>query len=211
MSRTLERRLANLINTKTFKRLGYKKWHQLILRATVAGSIDELSEKDRTIIEKAEHELLVTTANIYLDIDGVLLNGKKNKAPIGINYFLKTLNKLTMDGVGVYWLTTHCNGDASTAVKYLEPYINKPLSRAILEQIKPTSWTVKTQGIDFKKPFLWFDDKPFGWVDESAMKKHGVVNSLVIVDLDKQPLALIFITLKLKRMLKKVSEKSSKI
>ena len=207
MSLALDRRLARLVNTKTFKKLGYKKWHQLILRATVAESITELSNKDRAIIEKAERELLATTANIYLDIDGVLIHSRKNKAAIGIDYFLKSLHRLMMDGVDIYWLTTHCNGDASTAVKYLESYTKKPLSRAVLEQIKPTSWTVKTQGIDFSKPFLWLDDKPLGWADKVAMSKQGVIDNLVIVDLDKNPLALVIITLNLKKMLKKVAQK----
>lgn len=203
MSRSLESRIAELATTKTVRKLGYKRWHQLVIRATKANSIDDLSAKDVAIIEKAEQELLATNANIYLDIDGVLLHGKRNKPAIGLEFFLRTLRGLGND---VYWLTTHCNGDASTAVKYLEPHLKSKLSKVIVEQIKPTTWTVKTQGIDFDKPFLWFDDKPLGWADEEAMKKHGVTDSLVIVDLNKNPFALVFITLKLKKMLKKVAK-----
>lgn len=202
MSRLLERRIAELSNNKTIKRLGYKRWNQLVNRATVADSFEALSSNDKAIIEKAEQEILVTTANIYLDIDGVLL-GKKGKPAIGLEYFLKTLHKLDND---VYWLTTHCNGDASTAVKYVAPHLKSPLSKVIVEQIKPTTWNVKTQGIDFDKPFLWFDDKPLGWADKEAMKKYGATDSLVIVDLEKNPFALVFIALKLRKMLKNVAE-----
>lgn len=147
------------------------------------------------------------TVNIYLDIDGVLIHGRRNKAAIGVNYFLRVLNKLMMRGINVYWLTTHCDGDTAGAVKYLDPYLSSPVSRTIITRIKPTSWTVKTQGIDFGKPFLWFDDKPLGWADAAAMKEHSVTDSLVIVDLNKHPFALIGITLKLGRMIKMVTGK----
>ncbi len=201
MSRQLERRIAELATTQTVRKLGYKRWNQLVNRATVADSIEDLSTGDKTIIEKAEQEIFVTTANIYLDIDGVLL-GKKGKPAIGLDYFLKTLHKLGND---VYWLTTHCNGDASTAVKYIAPHLKSSLSKVIAEQIKPTTWNVKTQGIDFDKPFLWFDDKPLGWADKDAMKNHGTINSLVIVDLEKNPFALVFIAFKLRKILKKAA------
>lgn len=202
MSRSLERRIAELATTKTVKRLGYKHWHQLVNRATVADSFEDLSTSDKAIIKKAEQEISVITANVYLDIDGVLL-GKKGKPAIGLDYFLKTLHKLGND---VYWLTTHCNGDASTAVKYIAPHLKSSLSKVIAEQIKPTTWNVKTQGIDFNKPFLWFDDKSLGWADKDAMNKHNTNNSLVIVDLEKSPFALVFIALKLREMIKKVAE-----
>lgn len=206
MSRLLERRIAELSTTKTVKHLGYKRWNQLINRAVVAESIDDLSDKDIAIIKKAEQELSMKTVNIYLDIDGVLIHGRKNKAPIGVDYFLKAIHKLILEGNDVYWLTTHCDGDARTAVKYIEPYLKRPLSKVVIELIKPTTWTVKTQGIDFSKPFLWFDDKPLGWADKDTMKKHGATDSLVIVDLEKNPFALVFIALKLRKMLKKVAE-----
>lgn len=207
MSRSLERRVAELATTKTARKLGYKPWNQLVNHAVVAKSIDDLSDKDMAIIKKAEQELLATTANIYLDIDGVLIHGRRNKAALGANYFLRVLNKLMMRGINVYWLTTHCDGDVSGAVKYLDSYLSSSVSRAIITRIKPTSWTVKTQGINFSKPFLWFDDKPLGWADDAAMKEHGVTDSLVIVDLNKHPFALIGITLKLGRMIKMVTGK----
>lgn len=203
MSRSLESRIAELASTKTVRKLGYKRWHQLVIRATKAEFADDLSNKDIAIIEKAEHEVRTTIANIYLDIDGVLLHGQKNKPAIGLDFFLKTLRKLGND---IYWLTTHCDGDANTAVKYVEPHLKSNLSKVIIETIKPTTWTVKTQGIDFDKPFLWLDDKPLGWADKEDMKKHGVTDSLIIVDLNKHPFALVFVALKLKRMLKKVAE-----
>lgn len=202
MSRQLEQRIAKLVTTQTVRKLGYKRWNQLVNRATVADSFEDLSTSDKAIIEKAELEILVTTANIYLDIDGVLL-GKKGKPAIGLDYFLKTLHK---HGNDVYWLTTHCNGDASTVVKYITPHLKSSLSKVIAEQIKPTTWNVKTQGIDFNKPFLWFDDKPLGWADKDAIKKHNTTNSLVIVDLEKSPFALVFIALNLRKMLKKAAE-----
>lgn len=202
MSRLLERRVAELATTKTVKKLGWKRWNQLVNRATVTDSFEDLSANDKAIIKNAELEILTTAANVYLDIDGVLL-GKKGKPAIGLNYFLKTLHKLGND---IYWLTTHCNGDASTASKYVASHLKSPLSKIIVEQFKPTTWNVKTQGINFDKPFLWFDDKPLGWADKDTMKKYGVASSLVIVDLEKNPFALVFIASKLRKILKKAAQ-----
>lgn len=53
----LERRVARLAATDTVMNLGFKRWHQLVLHTTVAGSINDLSDKDIATIEKAEREL----------------------------------------------------------------------------------------------------------------------------------------------------------
>ena len=59
MSRLLERRVAAIVLTKTFMKLGSKRKKKLINRAVVADSFEDLSEQDRVIIENAEKELSI--------------------------------------------------------------------------------------------------------------------------------------------------------
>lgn len=91
--------------------------------------------------------------NIYLDINGVIL--QKNGQPTqNVDKFLEYV----INNHDVYWLTTHCKGDASTAVRYLQGKIPDELI-PLTERIKPTYWqTLKTEAIDFTKDFLWYDD-----------------------------------------------------
>ncbi len=54
---------------------------------------------------------------LYLDIDGVIL-GKGGKLPEHLEEFLTWVTA----NFEVYWLTTHCKGDARTALRYLSSY-----------------------------------------------------------------------------------------
>jgi hypothetical protein len=66
----------------------------------------------------------------------------------------------------------------------LKPYFNKATYK-LLEKIKPVVWNqAKTEGIDFTKPFLWFDDDLFIEERESLIK-HGVLDNYIKVDLLK--------------------------
>src|SRR3990167_10498298 len=90
---------------------------------------------------------------IYLDIDGVILANDLQKAKHA-EEFLKYLT----DNHHVYWLTTHCKGDAEYTVNHISRYF-EPETIEVLKKIKPTNWqTNKTEAINFKEPFLWFDD-----------------------------------------------------
>ncbi len=120
--------------------------------------------------------------NIYLDIDGVLLANDYNAA----NHVYEFLEKVNLTGGKVYWLTTHCQGDATTAVNRL----SRVFPRNILNLTKtflPTSWKqAKTEAIDFSEPFLWFDDDLFD--DERAeLEKHNALDNWIGVDLAKNP------------------------
>ena len=55
--------------------------------------------------------------NIYLDIDGVLL-GKGWKPAFHVKEFLTYF----IERHSCYWLTTHCKGDANTAINYIGRY-----------------------------------------------------------------------------------------
>lgn len=119
--------------------------------------------------------------NLYLDIDGVLLT-KQRKAAEHVTEFLGYVT----GRFNCYWLTTHCDGNATTAFLYL---VGKLPSEAVplLEKIKPTRWKLwKPSGIDFSKDFFWLDDYAFEG-DRKILEEHGVLNKLVTVDLQGNP------------------------
>jgi hypothetical protein len=120
--------------------------------------------------------------NIYLDIDGVLLANDNNAA----NYVHEFLEKVNSTNNKVYWLTTHCRGDSTTAVQRLSKvFPSKTLQ--LTKTFLPTSWKIaKTEAIDFTEPFLWFDDDLFD-DERKYLEKQGALDSWIEVDLAKNP------------------------
>jgi hypothetical protein len=118
--------------------------------------------------------------NIYLDIDGVLLANDIQPANHVHEFLEATIKHPT------YWLTTHCQGDANTAVKRLS-MVFEPRTLELVKDIRPTNWKIaKTEAIDFSQPFLWFDDDLFS--DELAvLHKHNCIDNWIEVDLSKNP------------------------
>lgn len=116
--------------------------------------------------------------NLYLDIDGVLLDyatdSPAENATIFIDYITSEFD--------CYWLTTHCQGDSAAAIEYLAEYFPSEVI-VKLKVVKPTVWrTLKTEGIDFSKPFVWLDDYPFQSEIE-ALDSKGASDSLFKVNL----------------------------
>ena len=121
--------------------------------------------------------------NIYLDIDGVLLANNLNPANHAASFLRYVLTKYPDT---TYWLTTHCQGDASIPIQHIG-HLFEPDVAELMKKIQPTSWDLaKTRAIDFSKPFLWFDDDLF-YEEEQTLKKHGVLDNLIRVDLSKDP------------------------
>jgi len=119
--------------------------------------------------------------NIYLDIDGVLLANENNPSR-GANDFLQYV----INNYSVYWLTTHCHGDASVPVTRFG-HLFEPKTRLLLSQIKSTNWQVaKTEAIDFNLPFIWFDDDLYN-DERQALIEHNAMDSWVEVDLSRNP------------------------
>jgi len=117
--------------------------------------------------------------NIYLDIDGVLLTKSGNQAK-----FVKEFLEYIVKNHQVYWLTTHCKGDAVFTIRFMERFFDEKTIE-LMKNILPTSWeTLKTEAIDFSKPFLWFDDNVFN-VEKEVLKQHNCLDSWVEVDFNK--------------------------
>lgn len=133
--------------------------------------------------------------NLYIDIDGVLLDTRHQSVPIGGCEFVEFI----INNFHCYWLTTHCHGDCLPAISYLSFYY-PPKMIDMLRRIAPTSWdTLKTEAIDFSKPFVWLDDYAFQ-AEKGILKIHDAEDCLVLLNLNrtnelnsiKQKLSLMF-------------------
>ena len=123
--------------------------------------------------------------NLYLDIDGVLLD--KGSAAEGLVEFLR----FATENFDCYWLTTHCDGDVTPVFLYL---VGKLPAEALpyIEQVKPTKWgsLSKTDGIDFIKPFYWLDDNLFE-TEKRVLEEKNLLNSFIHVNLNTNPRQLL--------------------
>lgn len=121
------------------------------------------------------------TINIYVDIDGVLLANDLSPANYANDFLRRVLNDYPSS---TYWLTTHCNGDASVPIQHIGHLFDDDV-QVLMKKIKPTKWeTAKTRAIDFSEPFLWFDDDLF-YEEKQELEKHGVLDNWIQVNLTK--------------------------
>ena len=122
--------------------------------------------------------------NIYLDIDDTLINTDMY-AMRPANHLKEFLSYMVKNH-DVYWLTTHCQGDASTAVSYLSKFVTPDIVDLAMK-IKPTKWTyTKAEAINMDEDFLWFDDA-LSFDDEKLLREKGKLESYVGVNLDLEP------------------------
>lgn len=121
--------------------------------------------------------------NIYLDVDGVLLNHDGTLA----NHADEFLAAMVHSGHPVHWLTTRCrDGDSSAVVAVLGRLV-QPSTVELLASIKPTSWaTSKLEAIDLRSPFIWIDDQPLQFEIEE-LQECGLLDRWVKVDLLNEP------------------------
>ncbi len=121
--------------------------------------------------------------NIYLDIDGVLLMDIGVIAPYADDFLNLVLDRYPDT---THWLTTHQWHGESNVITHLAPYL-KPKTAERLHLIKDTTWdTWKTEGIDFSKPFLWFDDDLY-IREREALIEHDALDNHILVNLHKDP------------------------
>ena len=119
--------------------------------------------------------------NIYLDIDGVLLANEHHRAPHAQEFLAYVLKRFPRS---TYWLTTHCQGDPTTPIEHVG-HLFDAATVTLMRSIKPTQWNVaKTDAIDFRSPFLWFDDDLFP-DEKNVLAEHGALENWIEVDLRK--------------------------
>jgi len=112
-----------------------------------------------------------------------------NQPALGLEEFLVALRPYD-----TYWLTTHCmNGNPENAQALMKQKVSKEISGDI-DRIQPTTWCIlKTEALDFKSDFIWFDNEVTA---EELKVLDGCRNgqSQVQVDLKTNPEQLIEIT-----------------
>ena len=118
--------------------------------------------------------------NIYLDIDGVLIDTKEYKQMPYLKEFLTTVFDISNNNV--YWLSTHTkHGESDVALYHLEEELDKDIFEMI-KGIKNTRWnTLKTEGIDVNSDFLWFDDVIFQ-AEYNVLEKINKEDCLIKVE-----------------------------
>lgn len=120
--------------------------------------------------------------NLYLDIDGTIITIHDDKEAKHLNEFLSYAVK----NYNCYWLTSHCKGDVRPALYYVKSRVSQE-SFALLEKFKPTNWDLwKTEAIDFDSDFIWLDDYVFD-TEKEILMEEGVLEKLILVDLDENP------------------------
>ena len=113
----------------------------------------------------------------YIDIDGVLLKGKEDGPVENIHELIS----FAVSNFDCYWLTTHCKGDAQTAIDYLSEYLAEE-DIELLREVKPTDWrTLKTEAIDFTSDFYWIDDYVMR-AEKEILFANGREDSLILFD-----------------------------
>ena len=118
------------------------------------------------------------TVKLYIDIDGVLLTTKNQKAATDIEVFVAFITH----EFDCYWLTTHCKGRVDTAITYLSQFLEE-VTIEYLKKIKPTNWdSLKTDAVDFQSDFIWLDDAPFQ-SEIKVLEFYNCEKSLLLVDL----------------------------
>lgn len=117
---------------------------------------------------------------VYLDIDGVLIDTKEYKPLPYLKEFLSTVFEISNGEV--YWLSTHTHDRENTSpLNYFKPIVESDVY-LMIGKIKLSKWhTLKTEGIDLKSDFLWFDDVIFQ-AEYKALEKIGKENCLIKVE-----------------------------
>ena len=120
-------------------------------------------------------------ANVYLDIDGVILTRGGSPA-----FHLEKFLKHMLANYSVFWLTSRCHGDSKYTVEYLAKFVPEEVL-PLLAKIKPTNFTLdKTEAIDFGSEFYWLDDELFD-SEKKALQNRGKFNSWIEVNLIDNP------------------------
>jgi hypothetical protein len=120
--------------------------------------------------------------NLYLDIDGTLIT---KQGGVDANYLYEFLC-FAIKNYDCYWLTSHCKGDASTALEYLKDKVSER-SYELLKKVKPTTFELwKTEGIDFSKDFIWLDDYAFDG-EREMLDKNDALKNLIEINLKDNP------------------------
>ena len=124
---------------------------------------------------------------IYLDVDGVLL-GEADGRVVLARHAAEFIDFLVAR-FDVYWLTTHCCGDARTVLDYLGRYASADFVGR-LSSIKPTRFDVmKIEALG--GDFYWLDDSPLQ-IELAELQRRGIFDRWIDVNTRRRPDDLLF-------------------
>ncbi len=129
------------------------------------------------IVQERRGEIPARSA-VYLDVDGTLLD-KQGKPAKSLHEFIEYVTSNYV----CFWLTTHeRDGDKSHLFEYLIRQEIPLETIRLMHKVWPTRWDIlKTEGIDFNREFIWFEDQPT-MVELKILKEHGKENSIYMCD-----------------------------
>lgn len=109
---------------------------------------------------------------VYFDVDQVLIANERNAS----NY-APELIKYVVERYDTVWLTTHCmDGNANTPIEHIGHLFDAE-TVAYMRRIRGARWTLlKTEAIDFSKPFIWLDDDCMEEEREILMQHNCLAN-----------------------------------
>ncbi len=117
--------------------------------------------------------------DIYLNIDGVLLNSGSRPA----NYSREFL-KYVVPNFNTYWLSSRSKDGNFMIIKELSKIFESQIVE-LIGGIRPARWSfAKTQAINFSRPFLWFDDE-LVIHERLELIKNNSLDSWIEVNLSK--------------------------
>ena len=119
--------------------------------------------------------------NIYLDIDGTILDSNLKPAR-----HLKKFLEIALEKHNLFWLSSHCKGNSQSLIDYFSNFLEGDYIE-LFKRIKPTNWqTLKTEAIDFSNDFIWLDDYILEQ-EQKVLKEKGKLDSWVKIDLNNNP------------------------
>ncbi len=124
-------------------------------------------------------------ANLYLDIDGVLLGKDIPASPVVIlaNRAREFLT-FALANFHCYWLTPRCKGDVRPVLHYLRLYAPDDLM-PLLRRIGPTNYdTLKTEAL--QGDFYWLDDSP-SQAELDWLRDRNLLDRWICVNTRKSP------------------------
>lgn len=124
---------------------------------------------------------------VYLDVDGVLLGQDASKVILARH--AARLVDFLLDHFDVYWLTTHCSGDAQPVLQYLSRFAPADFI-ARLRNIKPTQFgALKTNAL--AGDFYWIDDNPLQ-AEVTELQRRKMFDRWIEVNTRLRPDDLLF-------------------
>ncbi len=118
--------------------------------------------------------------DLYLDVDGVIV-GRNHAGNKAIIPNIEDILLYTKEHFHCCWLTTHGRYSTDDVIKYLSLY-SQDINLSLFVHIEAVRWnTLKTEAIDFSRPFIWIDDQLLQ-AEVRILKEKACLENWLFVD-----------------------------